>query len=109
MFSSHLCHDVGALPQAGSTQAIVDLDRLLILLELQVGVGQEDLLAPVVREVQPSQLVSAGHEAAQLQPRPPVGGLLPDTLTEGGDGELWEMQLSQHHAIHKEAVTIQLP
>ena len=51
LYGSHLCHDVGALPQAGSTEAIVDLDSLLILLELEVGVGEEDLLAPVLGEL----------------------------------------------------------
>ena len=66
LYGSHLCHDVGALPQAGSTEAIVDLDSLLILLELEVGVGEEDLLAPVLGELEAGQLVPAGHQAAQL-------------------------------------------
>ena len=79
----YLSHDVSALSQTSSAQSIVDPHRLLIQLQLQVGVGEEDVLAPVVRQLplQLRQLVSVGHETRELQPGSPVCWTLLDTAT----------------------------
>ena len=79
----YLSQDVSALSQTSSAQRVVDPHRLLIQLQLQVGVGEEDVLAPVVRQLplQLRQLVSVGHETRELQPGSPVRWTLLDTAT----------------------------
>ena len=73
------------------TDAIIYLDGLLVLLELEVSVGEEDLLAPGgPADIKAGQPVLGGHSAAQLQPRPPVGRLQTHGLAQGGNGELRE-------------------
>ena len=85
---SHLRHDVGALGEAGLAQPVVYPHRLLVLLQLEVGVGHEHLATPVVGQVELGQLVPGLDEAGQLQPRPPVGGPGADTVAQHRDGEI---------------------
>ena len=54
----HLSHDVGTAGEAGLTERRVHLERLLVLLQLQVGVGSEHLTEPVVGQGQALQLAA---------------------------------------------------
>ena len=52
---------VGAL-EAGAQEALVDLQRLLVQLQLQVHVGQEQRAHPVHRQGQRHQLKHTGRQ-----------------------------------------------
>ena len=85
-----LCRDVGRVLQSPVGQPEVDLQGLVVELQLQVGVGQEQVFYPVVRQGQLLQLVPAGHETGQLQPGAPVTRFARDALAQHGHGQLLE-------------------